>query len=58
VVPRLVARLGGRTWDDTTITLPGGDWISALDGEPVRGGQVSAATLLRRFPVAVLGRDN
>jgi (1->4)-alpha-D-glucan 1-alpha-D-glucosylmutase len=57
VVPRLVARLGGRTWDDTTITLPGGDWISVLDGEPVSGGQVSAATLLRRFPVAVLGRD-
>jgi hypothetical protein len=24
----------------------------------VRGGQVSVATLLRRFPVAVLGRDN
>ena len=58
VVPRLVARLSGRTWDDTTITLPGGDWISVLDGEPVRGGQVSAATLLRRFPVAVLGRGN
>jgi len=58
VVPRLLARLGGRTWDDTTVTVPGGDWISVLDAEPVRGGQVSVATLLRRFPVAVLGRDN
>lgn len=56
VVPRLLARLGGRTWDDTTVTVPGGDWISVLDAEPVRGGQVSVATLLRRFPVAVLGR--
>jgi (1->4)-alpha-D-glucan 1-alpha-D-glucosylmutase len=57
VVPRLVARLEGRAWDDTTVTVPGGDWISVLDAEPVRGGQVSVATLLRRFPVAVLGRQ-
>jgi (1->4)-alpha-D-glucan 1-alpha-D-glucosylmutase len=57
VVSRLLARLGGRTWDDTTVTVPAGDWISALDAEPVRGGQVSVATLLRRFPVAVLGRQ-
>jgi (1->4)-alpha-D-glucan 1-alpha-D-glucosylmutase len=57
VVPRLAARLGGRTWDDTTVAVPGGDWISVLDAEPVRGGQVSVATLLRRFPVAVLGRQ-
>jgi (1->4)-alpha-D-glucan 1-alpha-D-glucosylmutase len=57
VVPRLLARLGGRTWDDTTVTVPAGDWVSALDAEPVRGGQVSVATLLRRFPVAVLGRQ-
>jgi (1->4)-alpha-D-glucan 1-alpha-D-glucosylmutase len=58
VVPRLVARLGGRAWDDTTVTVPEGDWVSVLDSEPVRGGQVSVATLLRRFPVAVLGRDS
>jgi (1->4)-alpha-D-glucan 1-alpha-D-glucosylmutase len=58
VVPRLLARLGDRPWDDTTVTLPGGDWVSVLDSEPVRGGQVSVDTLLRRFPVAVLGRDN
>ena len=57
VVPRLLARLGSRTWDDTTVAVPGGDWISVLDGERVRGGRVSVATLLRRFPVAVLGRD-
>ena len=58
VVPRLLARLGGRTWDDTTVAVPGGDWISVLDEERVRGGRVSVATLLRRFPVAVLGRDS
>jgi (1->4)-alpha-D-glucan 1-alpha-D-glucosylmutase len=58
VVPRLVAKLSGQSWDDTTVTVPGGDWVSVLDGEPVRGGQVSVATLLRRFPVAVLGRGD
>jgi (1->4)-alpha-D-glucan 1-alpha-D-glucosylmutase len=60
VVPRLLARLGGTgwghgAWDDTAVALPGGTWTDVLTGEQVRGGNVSAETLLRRFPVAVLG---
>ncbi len=62
VVPRLVARLGGRAWGggawgDTSVEVPGGDWTDVLTGEPVRGGLVRMDTLLRRFPVAVLGRE-
>jgi (1->4)-alpha-D-glucan 1-alpha-D-glucosylmutase len=54
VVPRLVAGLGD--WGDTTVTLPGGSWADVLTGEPLAGGEVSVSGLLRRFPVAVLGR--
>jgi (1->4)-alpha-D-glucan 1-alpha-D-glucosylmutase len=60
VVPRLVARLGhGRrgAWGDTTVRIPDGDWADVLTGDPVRGGPVSMDMLLRRFPVAVLGRQ-
>ena len=54
VVPRLVARLGGRTWDGTTVTLPGGDWINVLDGgagarRPGERGHTAAA-VSRRGP--------
>jgi (1->4)-alpha-D-glucan 1-alpha-D-glucosylmutase len=61
VVPRLVARLGhGRdgAWGDTAVTLPGGEWVSVLTGEPVPGGDIGVEALLSRFPVAVLGRDD
>jgi (1->4)-alpha-D-glucan 1-alpha-D-glucosylmutase len=61
VVPRLVARLGhGRdgAWDDTAVTLPGGEWVNVLTGEAVPGGRADVQTLLGRFPVAVLGRDD
>jgi (1->4)-alpha-D-glucan 1-alpha-D-glucosylmutase len=63
IVPRLVARLGGRTWGsgawgDTSVVIPDGSWTDVLTGEPVPGGSVSVETLLRRFPVAVLGRQS
>jgi (1->4)-alpha-D-glucan 1-alpha-D-glucosylmutase len=61
VVPRLLVRLGGDpsgpgTWPGTTVTLPDGDWTDVLTGTRVAGGAVEVGTLLRRFPVAVLGR--
>jgi (1->4)-alpha-D-glucan 1-alpha-D-glucosylmutase len=55
VVPRLVAGLGG-DWAGTTVQLPRGAWTDVLTGEHTGGGRVAVATLLRRFPVAVLGR--
>jgi (1->4)-alpha-D-glucan 1-alpha-D-glucosylmutase len=58
VVPRLLIGLGG-DWAGTTVTLPGGDWVDVLTGENAdvgADGTASLQSLLRRFPVAVLGR--
>jgi (1->4)-alpha-D-glucan 1-alpha-D-glucosylmutase len=60
VVPRLA---GGRPdgWGDTTVTLPTGTWVDVLTGDAVvagEAGEASVAALLRRFPVAVLGRED
>jgi (1->4)-alpha-D-glucan 1-alpha-D-glucosylmutase len=60
LVPRLLARLAGGpwgqgSWADTTVTLPDGEWADILTGERVTGGPARLETLLRRFPVAVLG---
>ncbi len=56
IVPRLVAR-PDRAWPGTTVELPGGGWADVLTGDRTDGGSVSVAALLRRFPVAVLGRE-
>jgi (1->4)-alpha-D-glucan 1-alpha-D-glucosylmutase len=56
VVPRLLVRLGGQ-WADTTVALPDGGWVDVLTGAAVPGGRVRLADLLRRFPVAILGRE-
>jgi (1->4)-alpha-D-glucan 1-alpha-D-glucosylmutase len=56
IVPRLVAR-PDRVWPGTTVELPGGGWADVLTGDRTDGGSVSVAALLRRFPVAVLGRE-
>jgi (1->4)-alpha-D-glucan 1-alpha-D-glucosylmutase len=56
VVPRLVAD-PGRAWPGTTVDLPRGGWADVLTGDRVDGGTASVADLLRRFPVAVLGRE-
>ena len=45
-------------WDTTTLVLPvpagGGDWRNCLTGEVLRPGPIELATLLARFPVALL----
>ena len=57
VVPRLVATLAG-DWAGTEVELPGGRWTDVLTGEEVDGGGPTGLDrLLRRFPVAVLGRN-
>jgi len=56
LVPRLLTGLADG-WADTKVALPGGAWASVLTGDKVDGGEVSAAALTRRFPVAVLARD-
>jgi (1->4)-alpha-D-glucan 1-alpha-D-glucosylmutase len=56
LVPRL-AGAPGEGWAGTTVELPAGAWTDVLTGERTGGGQASVAALLRRFPVAVLGRN-
>ena len=54
VVPVLAAAVAGG-WGDTTVSLPEGSWTDALTGAKRRGGKpVEMASLLERFPVAVL----
>ena len=55
LVPRLViglARSGG--WGDAVAGLPEGQWINRMTGERVEGGDRPVASLLARFPVALL----
>ncbi len=64
VVPRLVHGLGAPAWGDpkawgrTSVALPAGTWTSVLGGdEAIEGGRnVPVATILARFPVALLVR--
>jgi (1->4)-alpha-D-glucan 1-alpha-D-glucosylmutase len=57
VVPRSSARLGG-DWHDTTLVLPPGAWRNVLTGESVVGGDVRVGSSLRRFPTALLVRED
>ena len=56
VVPRLPLKLAGE-WGDTTVELPEGRWRNHLTGEQIDGGMIPAAKLLKRFPVALLLRE-
>ncbi len=54
--PRWTAMLGG-DWDATSIELPEGRWKNELTGEEWSGGSAPMASLLQRFPVALLARQ-
>lgn len=56
LVPRLPIRLADR-WDGATLELPAGRWRNLMTGESHRGGATPVATILARFPVALLERD-
>jgi (1->4)-alpha-D-glucan 1-alpha-D-glucosylmutase len=60
VAPRLVMGLGGE-WGDTAIELPAGRWRDELTGDTLEigeGGTIGLGELLRRFPVALLARED
>jgi (1->4)-alpha-D-glucan 1-alpha-D-glucosylmutase len=58
VVPRLWLGFRGE-WGATELALPAGAWRDALSGElHLSSGAVSVAQLLRRFPVALLARQD
>lgn len=56
LVPRLIIGLDDN-WGDTSIQVPAGHWHNLLTGESVNGGDVAIATILARFPVALLSRE-
>ena len=56
IVPRLVLKLGG-SWGDTTVELPAGRWHNVFTQETFNSGEVRAANLLKRFPVALLSQE-
>jgi (1->4)-alpha-D-glucan 1-alpha-D-glucosylmutase len=53
VVPRFVLKLGGN-WGDTTINVSPGHWRNHLTADEFEGGEIRLASLLKRFPVALL----
>ncbi len=56
VVPRWSMALKGE-WADTAIELPGGRWTNRMTEEPLLGGRVLLAELLKEFPVALLTKE-
>ena len=56
IVPRWNLKLGG-SWANTTVELPGERWKNLLTNEVLNGGRVSMQNLLRRFPVALLLKE-
>ncbi len=41
-------------WAETSLTLPGGDWVDVLNGGAVTGEVIAAAELFGKLPVALL----
>jgi (1->4)-alpha-D-glucan 1-alpha-D-glucosylmutase len=58
VVPRLLGGLAVTGWGGTTVILPEGEWIDVLSEARFVGGAAGVEELFRRFPVAVLGRQD
>jgi (1->4)-alpha-D-glucan 1-alpha-D-glucosylmutase len=57
VVPRFPLKLGG-SWGDTTVELTSGRWHNVFTQETFNGGALEVAHLLKRFPVALLLRED
>jgi len=56
LVPRWTTVLGG-DWAGTSAELPEGSWRNVLTSDSVSGGAHEVASLLSRFPVALLKRE-
>jgi (1->4)-alpha-D-glucan 1-alpha-D-glucosylmutase len=54
--PRWTLRLNGN-WANTIVDLPDGQWRNLLTRDVIAGGRVRVHTLLERFPVALLTRE-
>jgi (1->4)-alpha-D-glucan 1-alpha-D-glucosylmutase len=47
----------GQNWENTALEVPNGQWLNVLSGEKLAGGILEISDLLRRFPVALLVRN-
>lgn len=56
IVPRWPLGLGD-DWSGTTVDLSVGNWTNLLTNEVVRGGTTRVADVLKRFPVALLVKE-
>jgi (1->4)-alpha-D-glucan 1-alpha-D-glucosylmutase len=50
--PMALERAGG--WDDTVVVLPGHELVDVITGRRHAGGNLALATILERYPVALL----
>jgi (1->4)-alpha-D-glucan 1-alpha-D-glucosylmutase len=57
VVPRLAWQVSRDGWGETWLPLPPGIWRNALTDATVEGAAPQVASLLERFPVALLVRE-
>lgn len=55
IAPRLVLGLG-KSWQNTRITLPAGEWNNILTSDRISGGERRIVEVLGCFPVALLER--
>ncbi|PSF37348.1 malto-oligosyltrehalose synthase [Aphanothece hegewaldii CCALA 016] len=63
VIPRLIMGLQTEftqpeSWKDTSISLPAGQWRNQLTDEVLADDVVSVSDLFKRFPMALLVREN
>jgi (1->4)-alpha-D-glucan 1-alpha-D-glucosylmutase len=54
--PRLLASL--EDWGSTLLEIPEGHWRNQFTGELLEGGKIDLATLLEKFPVALLTNES
>jgi (1->4)-alpha-D-glucan 1-alpha-D-glucosylmutase len=54
--PRLCMAIAD--WDTTVLEIPAGRWKNQFTGETVDGGKLEMASLVARFPVALLIRES
>jgi (1->4)-alpha-D-glucan 1-alpha-D-glucosylmutase len=56
IVPRLLLTLGD--WDGTLLEIPEGVWKNRFTGEVISQGKLEVASLIKRFPVALLTKES
>jgi (1->4)-alpha-D-glucan 1-alpha-D-glucosylmutase len=56
IVPRWSLKLGGN-WSNTAVDLPGNRWKNLFTGDTLNGSRIPLQNLLRRFPAALLAKE-